>query len=276
MTKILSTSCLILSISLVTSCIATGKHCPMAIQVYASHTANSALNYIHAHNTQDLHIIKQHKPGKTDIYKVVHGCYTNHQSASHDLIEIQAKNKAAWLTTVNQTISTQTKASLKSKKIALPTPNHIMTQPTNSIVLKSNHTNCSKQHKIIVKYHITKYTDKAQSHQNIIKQKITQHNTATKKHAKLHAAKVKFTINDGSLMQNAYEFGKEFNYHVIWDVTDKNSGAKADYEWVGKTAVTRTNPLSIIHMMMTTYPVNVKVWNANRVICITNTGSCDE
>lgn len=276
MKKSLTYSSLILSIGLASYSFAAANSCPIAIQVYASHTASTASHYIQAHNTQDLKIIKQSTPDQRDIYKVVHGCYSDHQSALHDLKKMQAQTNGAWITKINPAASASKERVSEANKATRPTPNVDHKTLPNTQVSKTNHMSTATRKKVATKRHEVINTVKStlDHKSNVI---ATTHKTIIiKKHIIKHTPKATFTINDGSLMKNAYKFGKEFNYHVIWDVTDKNSGAKADYEWVGKTAVTRTNPLSIIHMMMTTYPVNVKVWNANRVICITNTGSCDE
>ncbi len=83
-----------------------------------------------------------------------------------------------------------------------------------------------------------------------------------------------FTVNSGSMYTNIKRYSKQFNYKLLWKVRNPVSGAKADLIISDSSNLKSKFPISILKKITTPYPIQVVVWNKNRVICVTNNNSC--
>jgi hypothetical protein len=88
------------------------------------------------------------------------------------------------------------------------------------------------------------------------------------------AARVSFSAQEGSLLSNIQRFADQFHYRLIWNVLDPSQEGKIDFAWVGNLTLEKSDPVAILRELLNSYPVTVKVWTLNNVVCVTNTGSC--
>lgn len=93
--------------------------------------------------------------------------------------------------------------------------------------------------------------------------------------AKSTAPKYHFEFIDGSLHQNMQRFVKQFHYQLIWHVYDADNGQFADFHHIGIEKLSAESVPKIAKQVMQPYAVQVKVWQANKVMCVTTDGQCE-
>ena len=94
-----------------------------------------------------------------------------------------------------------------------------------------------------------------------------------KKHApKVKAEKYYFKVYSGSLKRNITRFSQRFHYKLIWNV--KLIQMQIDFSWVGNKTFVAPTSQQLLQQIMEAYPVQVMVWQGNRVICVTSNNSC--
>lgn len=84
-----------------------------------------------------------------------------------------------------------------------------------------------------------------------------------------------YQFHDGSLHSNVQAFASHYHYKLLWHVVDADNGQFADFQHVGDEAIKADSVPKILQQVMQPYDVQVKVWQANKVFCVTTDGQCE-